>query len=164
MTPLVLPPAVHDLLGALLVLGASVWVGGLATIIVVNASAHAVLASADRTALFRNLGPRYLTMATVAAIIVAVSGGLLLATRPFDGITIGILVLVALLIVATGAGVVQARRMSRLRHTAHESDDPGRFAGRLKRGSIAARLLRTGIALISVALFVMAFVAVGSNR
>ncbi|WP_111720157.1 hypothetical protein [Homoserinimonas sp. OAct 916] len=164
MTPLVLPNAVEILLSALLVLGASVWIGGLVTITVVNASTHAVLTAADRTALFRNLGPRYLTMAMVAALIVAISGGLLLAARPFDDITIDILVLVAALVAATIAGVAQARRMTRLRCAAHEAADPGQFADRLKRGSFTARLLRTAIGLISLALFVMAFVALGSAQ
>lgn len=160
MTPLVLPNVVEVFLGALLALGASVWIGGFIAIMVVNTSAHAVLSGADRTALFRSLGRRYLTVATVAALLVAASGGLLLASRPFDGITIDILAAVAVLAAATIAGVAQARRMTRLRHAAHESDDPGPFADRLKRGAFTARILRTVIGFASLGLFVLAFVAV----
>ena len=158
MTVLVLPGSVEKGLGALLVFAAAIWIGGFIAIMVVNASANAVLSGADRTELFRNLGRRYLTVAMVAALVIATSGGLLLATAPFDAITISILVLVGVLVAGTIAGVTQARRMTRLRHKAGEANDPDRFAGPLKHGSATARILRTLIGLSSLALFVLAFV------
>ena len=158
MTLLALDGVVEQVLGALLVFSAAIWIGGFIAIMVVNASANAVLSSADRTALFRNLGRRYLTVAMAAALVIAASGGLLLAGTPFDAITISILVLVGVLVAATIAGVVQARRMTRLRHKAGEANDPAGFAAALKHGSVSARILRTLIGLSSLALFVLAFV------
>lgn len=160
MALLVIPGAVEQILGALLVLAAAIWIGGFVAVMLVNASAHTVLSPTDRTALFRNFGRRYLTVAMVAALVIAISGGLLLAAAPFDGITISILALVGVLVAATIAGVVQARRMSRLRHTANEAEHQDQFARPLKRGSITARILRTVIGLASLALFVLAFVRI----
>lgn len=157
MTPLALPAALEQVLSALLTLGAAVWIGGFIAIMVMNRSARDTLSGPDRVALFRSLGRRYLKVVGAAGIVVVVCGGVLLASSPFDGITISILAAVVLLVIVTVAGVVQARRMTALRKAAHQSQNPEEFADHLRHGSRHARILRTLIGLVSLALFVLAY-------
>lgn len=148
---------VHQILLALLVLGASVWIGGVATIAVVNSATKDALSRADRIALFRTLGRRFLVLAVIAVVLVVVAGGILLLSGPLGGITIAILIAVAVLAVATALGVVQARGMTRLRVAALASPDDEALRGRIARGTVRAGALRILIALASLAIFVLAF-------
>lgn len=158
MTLLTIPAALEHVLAAVATLGAAVWIGGFVAIMVVNRSTRDVLGSADRIALFRVIGRRYLVLATLAAALVVICGGILLAAAPFDGVTVGILAVVAGIVALTIAGVVQARRMGRLRSAAHELPDNTLLADQVRRGAIQARVLRALIGLASLALYVLAFV------
>ncbi|HET8591825.1 MAG TPA: hypothetical protein VFM01_19455 [Nakamurella sp.] len=154
-----LPVPLRLTLLALLILGAAVWTGGMAAVTILSVSSRRVLEPAQRVALFRDFGRRYLVVAGAALVLVVVCGGLLLAFRPWDGLSGAIVGLVAALTVALAAGVRQARAMGRLRRAALEQTDPvARTAAQhaVTAGARRALALRTVIALLSVAVFVLA--------
>lgn len=148
--------AVTRALLGLLILGASVWMGGFVAIMVVNATSKETIGAAERIALFRGLGRRYLAVAVVAFVLVVVPGGILLATRPWDGFSLAILLVALLLVALTGAAVRQARQMTRMRKTALAAPDDAARAASITRNARTARVLRMGIGLASLALFVLA--------
>ncbi len=141
------------LIGAL-VLGAAIWVGGFATIIVLSRASRAVLQQADRVALFRAFGRGYLPVAIVAMVLIIVPGGVLLAERPWDGLATTLVILAACTAAATAIGVVQARAMTRLRKAA--LDAPDSLDQRVRRGAQRAMVLRAAIGVLTVAMYAVA--------
>jgi uncharacterized membrane protein len=152
----VLPFALTRALLGLLILGAGVWMGGFVAIMIVNATSKKTIDAAGRIALFRGLGRSYLKVAAVAFVLVVVPGGILLAFRPWDGFTLAILLVALLLVVLTGIAVRQARRMTRMRKAAlaHPADGP--CPAPIGRNARRAWVLRMGIGVASLALFVLA--------
>lgn len=140
----------------LLVLAASVWLGGFVMLMIVNRASRAALEDAPRIALFRQVGRTFLPLAMLAMLVALVTGGVLLGTRPWDGLATALVVLVAAVIVATGLGVRQARAMSRLRRRALA--DQGALSTRVETGARHATALRTLIGLLVLALYVVAVV------
>jgi uncharacterized membrane protein len=150
---------VHLTLVALLVLGAAVWLGGMAAVAILTVSAGRVLEPTQRVALFRDFGRRYLVFAGAALLLVVVCGAILLAVRPWDGLSTAIVALVAALVIALNAGVRQARAMGRLRRAALTETDAAAKATAQQAVAVGARqalVLRTVIALLSAALFAVA--------
>lgn len=152
----VLPFALTRALLGLLILGAGVWMGGFVAIMVVNVTSKKSLEPAQRVALFRALGRSYLRVAAIAFALVVVPGGTLLAFRPWDGFTLAILLVTLLLVVLTGIAVRQARRMTRMRKAALAASVDGAHDAPIGRNAKRAWMLRMGIGLTSLALFVLA--------
>ncbi len=155
----------HIVLLTLLVLGATIWMGGLAAMPVIVRAATSTLPPEQRVPLFRAIGRGFLPVATSALVLVLAAGGLLLADRPWDGRSTSVVVLAAALVVVTAAGVVQARRMTRLRHRALAAEQQATpdfaLTAAVRRGSVTAAAVRGGIGLLSVALLVVVVTMAG---
>lgn len=151
-----LPVALAKVLVGLLILASGVWIGGFVSLIVFSASSKAALPRPERVALFRQVGHRYLRIAVAAAVLVVIPGVILLVARPFDGLTIAVLVLATAIVAVTWVGVRQARAMTRMRKAAlaHPEGD-GAGAAAIERAAHRATLLRAGIGVLSLALFVV---------
>jgi uncharacterized membrane protein len=156
-----LPIGVVKALSGLLILGSGVWIGGFVAITVFNASSKKALGRPERIALFRELGRRYLKVAGVALVLVAVPGAVLLADRPADPFTVAVLALALALIVVTWIGVKQARSMTRLRKAGLAHPEDATHAAAIERASRAASVLRAGIGLLSLVLFAVAVAMAG---
>jgi uncharacterized membrane protein len=157
-----LPLALTRTLLGLVILGAAIWMGGFVAIMVVNATSKKSLEPAQRIALFRGLGRNYLRVAAAAFALVVIPGAVLLASRPWDGFTLAILIAALILVVLTCVAVQQARRMTRMRKAALAAAT-GAATGTVTSGDAPiaqharrAWMLRMGIGLASLAVFVIA--------
>jgi hypothetical protein len=132
-------------------LGASIWIGSLACLAVVSIAARKALDPRARVALFRRVGRRYGIVGT-ASLLTAIAVGIALAW-PLSDIGAATAVLFALavvLVIATMAGMAQARRMTTHRQRLVSApDDPG-AAERVRRGAIVAGALRGSLAVITL--------------
>ncbi len=137
-----------------LVFGASVWVGGLVAIFVVARVAQRTLQPRERVAFFRGLGRAYGPVGGVALALALGCGAALLAGHAWDGTLIAATVLAVCLVGATAAGVVQARRMTRIRRAALQQPD-AKLSASVRRGAISAGVLRAAIAAFSLALIAL---------
>lgn len=140
---------------ALLLLGMAIWLGGFVALISVARSVRATLPADQRVAFFRHLGPRYGIVATTALLVALAAGALMLASGPWTAIS------TALIWTAIGLlclGVLQARRMTRLRRGALQSPADARFAARIGIEARWALVLRAGIGLVSLALLALGLI------
>jgi uncharacterized membrane protein len=149
-----LPLGVARVLAGLLILGGALWLGGFVAIVIFSRSTKKALTTPQRVAVFRELGRRYVIVASVAFALVVIPGGVLLAFRPADGYTLAVLIIALLLVVVTVVGIRQARRMTRMRRAAIAEPDAADAAA-LQRGTRVASVLRASIGVCSLALFVL---------
>lgn len=156
---LALPQPAETALTAVLVLATAVWAGGLVAIFVVARVARATLGPPERVAFFRGLGRAYGLVGGLALTIALASGAVLASAHRWDGQLTASAVVAAGLVAVTVAGVVQARRMTRLRQDALR--DPGslELTARIRRGARNATLLRAAIAALSLALIALGTLA-----
>jgi uncharacterized membrane protein len=150
-----LPLGVARVLAGLLILGGALWLGGFVAIVIFSRSTKKALTTPQRVAVFRELGRRYLIVASVAFALVVIPGGVLLVSRPADGYTLAVLLIALLLVVVTVVGIRQARRMTRMRRAAIAEPNAADSAA-LQRGTRVASALRASIGACSFALFVLA--------
>ena len=146
--------------------------GGFIAIMIVSVTSKKSLGTHERIALFRGLGRSYLRVAAIAFIVVVIPGAVLLAFRPWDGYSLAIVVLAVALVIDTALAVRQARQLTRMRKAAAQahsdsttaSEAPAETSAEAPRAmpapiagkAVAARVLRTGIGLLSLAIFVVA--------
>ena len=145
------------LLGVLL-LAATVWIGGFVTLIVVARVTSRTLDSGSRVDFFRALGRSYGTVAGIALSLGLVSGALLLFDQPWSGSSTAMVVAAAAIVVTTLLGVAQARGMTRQRHRALAHPDDSELAESIRRGARSARMLRALIGILSLTLLVLGIV------
>lgn len=128
-------------------LAGSVWVGSIVCLAVVTATARKVLDPPLQVTLFRAIGRRYASVGT-GSLLVAVGAGLWLAWPPsgWSVVTDAALGLAGFLVLATGAGMAQARAMTVLRQRSIGNPDDGRAAAALVRGRRLANALRAVMA------------------
>lgn len=150
-----LPAAVDATLAVLLVLAAAVWVGGYVAIAVVARITTRTLEATDRVAFFRGLGRSYLVIGGSALIVALVTGGVLLVGRPWGGMLTAVAALAGALILATIVGILQARRMTRLRKRASREPDDEALVQRVRLSARQAGSLRAVIGILSLALLVL---------
>jgi len=131
---------------------AAIWIGGLVAIFVVARAASATLDRAQRIAFFRALGRAYGIVGGAALVVALLSGAILLEGHPWDALLTASAIVAVALLVATGAGVAQARAMTRLRRSALASAES---AERVRRGAIMAAALRGAIAILTFTLVVL---------
>jgi hypothetical protein len=149
---------VHEVLIGLLIVGAAIWIGGMVTVFVLSRVAHRILPAAERVRLFRAFG-RIFGMVTTAALVLAYGTGIaLLWGRPWDGWLIAAVAVAAAVLVATAVGVVQARRMGRLRADALTHPNDERLVAGVRRAAVRAAGLRGLIALFSFVLLALGVV------
>lgn len=128
---------------------AAIWIGGFVAIGVVGQVARRTLEPPARIAFFRSLGRSYGIVGGVSLAVGLATGAALLPGSISDGRNVAALCLGAALVVATGAGVRQARALTRLRTRALA--EPA-LAARIPRASVQATLLRSAIGLLTLAL------------
>jgi len=148
-------------LATVLVFATAVWIGGIVAIFVVARVAHATLGAEERVTFFRGLGRAYGPVGGVALTIALISGAVLAAARSWDGRLTASTALAVALVAVTVTGVVQARRMTRLRQAALRDPGSPALAARVRRGARDAAALRIAIALLSLALLVLGVIAAG---
>ena len=140
---------------ALNALAASIWVGGLVAIFVVARAAAASLEPAQRVAFFQALGRRYGVVGSAALLVALGTGAALLRGHAWNELLVAAAIVAGALLVAAGAGMAQARAMTRLRRRAlSETVDPA-LQLRLRRGALLAGALRSMIALLTLVLVVL---------
>ncbi len=145
----------------LLVVSGGVWLGGYLTMPVVARAASATLAPLDRVAFFRALGRAYLPVGGSALVLALLSGAVLLREHRSGALLVATAVSAAALVAALAFGVVQARRMTRLRQAAGVTPSDTVLSERVRRGAVAAAILRGLIGLLSLALVVMGCLLLG---
>jgi hypothetical protein len=145
----------------LALLGWSIWLGGFVAIAVVARIARRQLDRPAQVAFFRALGRRYIVVAAPALVVALAAGGVLLADRPWDGTALAAVLAAGALVLVTGAGVAQARGMTRLRGRVLREGDDAALATSLRRGALLAGVLRAAIGLLSLALLALAAVLAG---
>jgi hypothetical protein len=136
-------------------LASCIWVGGYVAIAVVARVAVRTLAPAQRVAFFRALGRSYVLIGVPSLLVALGTGAGLLTDHVWDGVLTAAVVVAAALVVTLATGVVQARRMTRLRGRALAAPDDPRLSARVRRGARSAALLRATIGLLSLALIAL---------
>jgi hypothetical protein len=147
-----LGPAASGTLEGLLVFAGAVWVGGLVAIFVVAQVARQTLPPRERVAFFRGLGRAYGPVGGIASAVALGCAAAPLDGRAWDDTLIAVTALAACLAGVTAAGVVQARRMTRIRQAALRQPGNARLAASVRRGAVRAAVLRAAIAALSLAL------------
>lgn len=149
-----MPPTVaaSSVLVFLHLLGLSVWVGGLVAILVVARVASRELAPPVRVAFFRALGRSYGVVATAALVVALATGVVLVSERRWQCTVLLAVGLAVGMMVATAAGVVQARSMTRLRRRALAQPENPDLAASVRRRARSAVLLRATIGALTLAL------------
>jgi hypothetical protein len=109
----------------------------------------------ERVAFFRGLGRAYGLAGGAALTVALASGAVLAATYRWDGQLTASTVVAAGLVAATVAGVIQARRMTRLRQDALRDPGSPELAAKVRRGARTAVALRAAIAALSLALLAL---------
>lgn len=142
-------------------LAASVWVGSMVCLTVVARVARQVLDGPSQVNFFRGVGRRYGILGTVS-LLVALSAGLALAWPPSAwSMTIDAAVALAgLLVIATAVGMAQARAMTRLRRRAISVPPEIGVGAAIRRGRMVAGALRSLMAVLTLAIVVLASIAI----
>mgnify|MGYP001329874426 CR=1 FL=1 len=149
------------LLAGLCVAGSGMWLGGLLTVPILALTSARLIDPATRTALFVAFGRGFAVLMGVVLAVVIVAASRL-DVMSDDPMATGVLALSLTLLATTSVGVLQARRMSRLRRSVAR-DGSADGDQDVHRNATVALALRTTIGLISVAQLVMAVVLVGNG-
>lgn len=142
-------------------LAASVWVGSLASLAVVARVARRVLDPRSRVVFFRVLGQHYAVVGPVS-LLVSIGVGLAIAWPPsqWSAFLASAVGLAGALVVATAAGMAQARAMTRRRQKAVSAPDEAAPAQAVRRGRLVAGGLRGLMAALTVAIVVLSAQAI----
>jgi hypothetical protein len=147
--------ATQAILAWLLVLGTSLWLGGLVSIFVVARVAARTLDPVARVALFRGVGCTYAVVGTSALVLAYATGAALLHGRPWTPPRMAATVVAVALAATLGMGMAQARRMTVLRRRALDQPDDAALVARVRRGALRAAALRGLIGVLSLALLTL---------
>ena len=142
-------------------IAASIWVGGMVCLAIVAKAARGVLDESSQVAFFRAVGRRY-GMVGTASLLIAIAAGLALSWPPSSwSRTIDAAALLAgVLVVATIAGMMQARAMTALRRKLIANAGDSSTAVALRRGRLLANGIRGLMALMTLAIVILAAFAV----
>lgn len=141
-------------LRTLFVIATSIWIGGLAVLLVIARVTSSTLSPADRIATFRRVGRVYGPIGG-GCLVVALILGAVLTGGSTASATFGLACIVAACLLAvTLIGVVQARAMTRLRAAAREECSTS-TTRRIARAGRRATMLRTAIAVLTLILVVL---------
>jgi len=153
-----LADTVESVLLGVLLLAATVWIGGFVALLVVARVSSRTLDPSSRVDFFRVLGRSYGIVAGIALLLGLVSGALLLFDQRWSGSSTAIVVVATAIVVATLLGVVQARGMTRQRGRALANPEDSELARRVRRGARSAGILRALIGVLSLALLALGVV------
>jgi hypothetical protein len=137
------------------VLATAGWTGGLVAISLVARVAGRTLPPRERVTFFRGLGRAYGLVGGVALIAALGCAAALLCDRAWDDTLTAAAVIATCLVAATAAGVMLARRMTRLRQEALRRPGDTNLAARIGREALGAAALRAAIAVLSLALLAL---------
>ena len=142
-------------------IAASIWVGGMVCIAIVAKAARGVLDESSQVAFFRAVGRRY-GMVGTASLLIAIAAGLALSWPPSSwSRTIDAAAeLAGVIVVATIAGMMQARAMTALRRKLIANAGDSSTAVALRRGRLLANGIRGLMALMTLAIVILAAFAV----
>lgn len=149
------PPALQAALLIILLLATCVWLGGWVSLILIAHSTTVTLSPAARVEFFRHYGRLYDTTSTVALGVAFASGLILLLGMPWVALSTWLVVVCALLVTALGAGVVQARRLTRLRRELAARPDDSALASGIAATARRAIALRASLGVISLAILML---------
>ena len=143
------------------ILSASVWIGSLVCLAVISQVARKVLEGPAQVTFFRAVGRRYAFVGT-GSLLVAICMGLVMAWPPttWSATIDTAVVLAGFLVLATAVGMAQARRMGTLRRRAVASPDDRAARASVRRGRRLATSLRLLMAAGTLAIVVLAAMAV----
>lgn len=147
--------ATDAVLTGVLILATAVWLGGLVAIAIVARVATRTLEPATRIAFFRGLGRSYGVVGTAALVVAYGTGAALARDQPWDPPMVAAAAVAVALAVTLAVGIVQARRMTRLRRQALDQSDDTVLARGVRRGATRADVLRSLIGVFSLALLVL---------
>jgi uncharacterized membrane protein len=136
-------------------LATSIWVGGMVAIFVVARAASRTLEPAQRVEFFRTLGRSYGILGSGALLVALATGAVLVDGHPWDAPKVAAAVVGGALLVATAAGMAQARAMTRLRGQAVTRLGGESLDSRVRHGAILAATLRASIAILTLTLVVL---------
>lgn len=136
-------------------LSSCVWVGGYVAIVVVARVASRTLKPAHRVAFFRALGRSYLLVGLPALVVALGTGAGLASERHWGATLVAAAVVATALVISLAVGVVQARRMTRLRAAALAAPEQLELKRRVSHGAHSAALPRAAIGLLSLALIAL---------
>ena len=141
---------------AIEMLAVSIWVGSLVCLALVAKVAREELDEPSRVALFRRIGRLYGVIGT-GSLVVAIGAGVAIAwPLSHVGATgVAVFVLSGVLVLLTGAGMMQARRMTVRRRQAIESPDDELAARTVRRGAAFAGALRGSMALLTLVILLL---------
>lgn len=142
-------------------LAAAVWVGSLVALAIVSRAARETLDPPARVAFFRALGRRYGVVGGLALAVAVGTGAALLSGRAWTATLTVLAALTASLVIATCLGVIQARRVNRLR--AREYRESRSESASVRAQARRADRLRAGIALLTLAIVVDAAIYVSGH-
>ncbi len=145
---------------ALEILSASVWIGSLVCLAVVSQAARKVLEGPAQVAFFRAVGRRYAIVGT-GSLLVAIGTDLAMSWPPptWSATIDAAVALAGLLVLATTAGMAQARAMGTLRRRAMSSPAEPAARAAARRGRRVATALRLLMAADTLAIVVLAAMA-----
>lgn len=150
--------ATDGVLTGLLIFAAALWLGGLFAIAIVARVATRILDPTARVALFRGVGRSYGVVGTAALGLAYGTGAVLLRGRTWDLAKVATVIVAVALAATLGMGMVQARRMTRLRRRALDQPGNNTLEGRVRRGAIRAGVLRSLICVLSLALLALGMI------
>jgi hypothetical protein len=142
-------------------LAACIWVGSLVCLALVTSTARRVLDAPSQVAFFRAIGRRYGIVGT-GALLVAIGAGLALSWPPstWSSTIDAAVALSGALVLVTGAGMAQARAMTKLRRRSASSPGDLGAADAVRRGRLLAGALRSVMALMTLGVLVLAAQAI----
>jgi hypothetical protein len=127
----------------------------MVAIFVAARAAAKTLDTGQRVAFFRALGRSYGVVGGAALLVAIASGAALLRGHPWDALLLATAIVAGALLLAAGAGVAQARSMTRLRQRALARTGDDVLAARIRSGAILATCLRATIGGLTLALVVL---------
>jgi hypothetical protein len=136
-------------------LASCVWMGGYVAIAVVARAATRTLDPAQRVAFFRALGRSYLRVGAPALLVALGTGAGLASGESWGGVLVATVAVTAALLGSLAIGVVQARRMTRLRAAALAEPHDDRISRQVRQGARIATVVRAAIGLLSLALIAL---------
>jgi membrane protein CcdC involved in cytochrome C biogenesis len=144
-----------------LLVSSSVWLGGYTALAVVMLAARASLPAPEKVKFFRALGRNYMPVGSAALVLMILSGGALLWGRPFDWLSLALVLTALAVVVVLAVAVVQARRLTVLRQKLVTSPDDAVLAATVTRVGRAAVVLRALLGVLSLLGVVFAALAAG---
>lgn len=153
-----MPTVLNIVFAVILIIAAAIWLGGyftVALVAIVSARTHEPDA---RVRFFKRFGRAYLALAGIALVVSFIVGWILLTQVPWGGAHTRIAIASTALILTLGAGVLQARDLTRRRARLALDPQNAPLAQGIKTRARFATALRALIGVFSLAIVIHAAV------